>query len=223
MSSFLPTDPDYAPRLKRAFRRLEVLVLLGFLALGAFLYWQGRQYRLALHDIQRPVVVLRDIKFLPVHRADGALSWQFVAYWENAGITGARAAQSDVHYWTGPVTPGFSRMKPNDFLSEQFDLGPRETINRPYFSIPAEAMAAAKETPDYLIIWGGAIYHEARPGGGPHMTRFCYVVTGVGGDPANPAVPLDVRTNWCREGNCTDDDCLTQGYTMTPPATPSSG
>ena len=128
MSGFLPTDPDYAPRLRRAFRRLEVLVLLGLLALGAFLYWQGRQFRSALRDLQRPAIVLHDIKFLPVHPKDSALFWQFVTYWENTGITGARAVRTDMHYSTGPVTTGFTRTKSTDFAGRPFDLGPRDCL-----------------------------------------------------------------------------------------------
>ena len=180
---------------------------LGLAALGAFLYRQYRQYRLALHDIRRPFVVLRDVKSLPEHRADGELSWQFVAYWENAGIASARLVQTTVHYWTGPVTPGFSHSKPNDFTGQPYDLGPRETIGVPYFGMSAQAVAAARDTPGYLIIWGGALYHEAQPGGGPHITRFCYMVAGINGDPANPAAPLDLRKQLVRRGNCTDEGC----------------
>lgn len=218
MSEFLPADPppDPAKTIQRAFRRFQFVVLAALVAMGGFLAWQARQDHAVLRRLQRPIVVLRDFKFLPVERGDSGLSWQFVAYWENAGLGTARNVQTHVHYWTGPVSPGFTHMTPNDFTGQAFDLSPHETINEPDFMVPAPAMHGPKASPGEMLIWGQATYHEAQEGGRPHITHFCYAVTWVGGDPDNGKLPLDARTNWCEEGNCMDDECLAKGYSPTP-------
>lgn len=126
-----------------------------------------------------------------------------------------------MHYWTGPVSPDFTLMNPNSATTAPFDVGPRESIDLPAFNIPPEANDAARATPGYLIVWGSARDHGALPGGRPHITRFCYAVTWIGAAPGRPVSPLDVRTNWCAEGNCTDADCVARGYTN--PAAPVAG
>ena len=209
--------PDPIKPLRRSFRWFQVVILLALAAMAGFLWWQARQDRLALRSFQRPIVVLRDIRFLPVERGNSGLFWQFVAFWENTGLTTARNVQTHVHYWTGPVSPGFTHMTPNDFTGQYFDLGAHETINTPDFMVPAPAMVGAKASAGEMVIWGQATYHESIPPGRPHITHFCYAVTWIGGDPNNAALPLDVRTNWCEEGNCTDEACIAQGYTPAPP------
>jgi hypothetical protein len=187
--------PDPVPPLRRAFRRLQIIVLLMLAAMAGALAWQIRQDRATWRDTQRPIVVLRDLKFLPVPRADAAPVWQLVAIWENAGLSTARNVQTDMHYWTGPVSPGFTLMNPNSTTTAPFDVGPRESIDLPARNIPPEAIDAARATPGYLIVWGGARDHEALPGGRPHITRFCYAVTWIGAAPGRPVSSLDVRTH----------------------------
>jgi hypothetical protein len=220
MSDILLGDPppDPVKTLRRAFRRFQIMVLLALAAMAAFLAWEARQDRATLHSMQRPIVVLHDIKFLPVERGNSGLYWQFIADWQNTGLTTARNVQTHVHYWTGPVAPGFTHMTPNDFTGQYFDLSPHETINTPDFMAPAQAMLGPKASAGEMVIWGQATYHEGQAGGRPHITHFCYAVTWVGGDPNNAQLPLDVRTNHCEEGNCMDDECIATGYAPTPPS-----
>lgn len=218
MSETLVGDqpPDPVKTLQRAFRRFQIVVLLALLAMGGFLAWQARRDHAILHAMQRPIVVLRGIKFLPVEPGNRGLSWQFVAYWQNAGLTTARNVQTRIHYWTGPVNPGFTHTTPNDFTGPFFDLSPHETIDKPGFIVPALAMLRAKTVAGEMLIWGQATYHEARSGGRPHITHFCYAVTWIGGDPNNAQLPLDVHTARCDEGNCVDDECIAKGYRIMP-------
>jgi hypothetical protein len=207
-----PPDPAAElSRLRRQIRWLQVIVLLGFVGVAGALYWQTRQVGTSLADVERPFVTFKDGQFLPV-TGNGQPAWQFVGAWDNAGNTTAVDLQAQISYWTGAgLEPGFTKKNPSANPTGALTLGPRTTITVPDFTVPAQALVAAKQSPGFIAIWGVARYREAAPDRPTHTTRFCEYVTWIDGDPLHD-VRLAVRTNACREGNCTDEACVAQGY-----------
>jgi hypothetical protein len=214
------SDPaQLVRRLRRSLRWFQIVMLLAFAGLAGVVYWQNRSMEAALARTQRAFVVLKEAKFLPVWRGTNDLAWQFVAEWENAGNTNAEDMITRIDRWTGPgLVPGFTKTTMLSSDRPPFALGPRTTVKLPDFRLPSQAMVAAKQTQEFLVIWGSAAYRDAGPGGKRHVTRFCYEVTWIGGDPTNAGSTLDVRYDWCKEGNCTDEDCVRQGYTEKAPS-----
>ena len=96
-----------------------------------------------------------------------------------------------------------------DLLYSAFTIGQeRERSARVYDPVYDHGFAANFDGYD---IWGEARYREARGGRPLHITRFCNFVTWLRGDPSRDTA-LDIRYNACREGNCTDETCVAQGY-----------
>jgi hypothetical protein len=208
------TQPDPAEpvhRLRRQIRWLQVIVVLGFVGIAGALYWQAHVIGTDLAEARRPFVAFKDGQFLPV-TGTGQPAWQFVATWENAGNTTAVDLQTQISYWTGAgLEPGFTKKEASPSLTGSLTLGPRTTLTVPDFTLPAQSLLAAKQSPGFLAIWGVARYREPIAGRPVHTTRFCNYVTWIDGDPMHD-VRLAVRTNACREGNCTDEACFAQGY-----------
>jgi hypothetical protein len=206
--------PDLAEpleRLRRHIRWLQVIVAVGFVAIAGALYWQGHVVANSVADAQRPFVAFKDGQFLPV-TGNGQPAWQFVGLWDNDGNTNALDLQVQISLWTGAgLQPGFTKKDASSNPIGGLTLGPRTTLTVPDFTLPAEALAAAKHAPGYLAIWGVARYREEAPGRPAHVTRFCNYVTWVDGDPMHD-LRLAVRYNACREGNCTDAACVAEGY-----------
>jgi len=204
-----PADP--AQHLRRQMRWLQAIVLLGFAVIAGALYWQSRVIGNELDATERPFIAFKGAEFLPV-TGTGQPAWQFVGTWENAGNTNAVNLRAQVSVWTGPgLQEGFTKSEAAPNPIGPLTLGPRTSVTVPDFTLPAETLTAAKQTPGYVAFWGVARYDEARPDRPSHTTRFCYFITWVGGDPMRDG-RLDVRFNACRVGNCTDDSCLAQGY-----------
>lgn len=203
-----PASPVHS--LRRQIRWLQMIVLLGFAGIAGALYWQGRVVATSVADAQRPFVAFKDGQFLPV-TGTGQPAWQFVGLWDNDGNTNAVDLRVQVSVWTGAgLQPGFTKTASANPIGG-LTLGPRTTLTVPDFTLPAETLAAAKQSPGFLAIWGMAKYREEAPGRPEHTTRFCDYVTWIDGDPLHD-VRLGVRYNACREGNCTDSACVAQGF-----------
>jgi hypothetical protein len=197
--------------LRRQMRWLQVFVVVGFAGIGGALYWQARVIGEELADVQRPFVALKEGRFLPV-TGTGQPAWQFVAVWENGGNTSAIDLQVQVSVWTGPgLQAGFTKSDASPNPTGALTLGPHTTVTIPDFTLPADALLGAKQSPGFIAIWGVARYREARGERPSHTMRFCNFVTWLRGDPARDTA-LDIRYNACREGNCTDETCVAQGY-----------
>jgi hypothetical protein len=207
-------QPDLAKplqSLRRQMRWLQLIVVVGIAGIAGALYWQSRVISDDLADAQRPFVAFKEGRFLPV-TGTGQPAWQFVGVWENAGNTNAIDLRVQVSVWSGAgLQPGFTKTDASSNPIGPLTLGPRTAVTVPDFTLPAETLLGAKQSPGFVTIWGVARYHEARPGRPSHTTRFCNFVTWVGGDPTR-STALDVRYNACGEGNCTDEACVAQGY-----------
>jgi hypothetical protein len=204
-----PAEP--VRHLRRQMHWLQAIVLLGFAAIAGALYWQSRVIGDQLDATERPFIAFKQPEFLPVI-GTGQPAWQFVGTWENAGNTNAVNLRAQVSVWAGPgLQEGFTKSEAAPNPIGPLTLGPRTSVTVPDFTLPAETLVAAKQTPGYVAFWGVARYDEARPYRPSHTTRFCYFITWVGGDPMRDT-RLDVRFNACRVGNCTDESCLAQGY-----------
>lgn len=204
-----PAEPMH--RLRRQIRWLQVIVLLGFAGIAGALYWQNREIALSLADAQRPFVAFKDGQFLPV-TGSGQPAWQFVGLWENGGNTTAVDLRVQLSVWAGAgLQPGFTKTEASANPVGGLTLGPKTTLTVPDFTLPAETLVAAKQSPGFLAIWGVAKYQDATPGRPARTTRFCNYVTWIDGDPMHD-IRLGPRYNACREGNCTDAACVAQGY-----------
>jgi len=208
------TTPSQSLRLqslRRQVRWLQVIVVVGFAGIAGALYWQSRVIGDELAAAQRPFIAFKEGRFLPV-TGTGQPAWQFVGVWENAGNTGATDLRAQVSVWSGSgLQPGFTKSDGSANPIGPLTLGPRTSVTVPDFTLPAETLVAAKQSPGFLAIWGVARYRESRPDRPSHTTRFCNYVTWVSGDPIHNTA-LDIRYNACGEGNCTDEACVAQGY-----------
>jgi hypothetical protein len=206
-----PDTTDPVLPLRRQIRWLQVIVAVGALGIAGALYWQSQMIGDDLAEAQRPFVAFKEGRFLPV-TGTGQPAWQFVGIWENAGNTSAVDLRARVSVWSGPgLQPGFTKADSSPNPVGPLTLGPRTTVTVPDFTLPAETLVAARQSPGFITVWGVATYREARSGRPSHTTRFCNVVTWVGGDPMRNTA-LDIRYNACGEGNCTDAACVAQGY-----------
>ena len=223
-------------RIKRLFTQIRVWEALTFLAIALtaeIAYWQGSLTRQALESGQRAFVVLREAKFSPIigpavlpPAVPGTqtstnppvatqIGWQFIPVWENAGNTPAIELISRANLYS-PNTlllPGFTKA---DLVGDNINigvLGPKATTNFGHFLENKDAMIGMKNAPS-ATLWGWATYKDILPGTPMHITRFCYVIQWINGDPSDIKSDLDVRYQVCpREGNCTDQECKAQGYT----------
>ena len=208
-----PDDTKPLLRLRRQMRWLQVFVVVGFAGIGGALYWQARVIGEELADVQRPFVALKEGRFLPV-TGTGQPAWQFVAVWENGGNTSAIDLHAQVSVWTGPgLQAGFTKSDASPNPTGPLTLGPHTTVTIPDFTLPAMTHCAALNLiSGFIAIWGVA--RRAGGAGGVGLSpamRFCNFVTWLRGDPARDTA-LDIRYNACREGNCTDETCVAQGY-----------
>jgi hypothetical protein len=90
---------------------------------------------------------------------------------------------------------------------------PKATTNFGHFVEDKTIMSSVKANSNATTIWGWATYKDILPDTPRHITRFCYLVQWINGDPADAKSDLDVRYAVCpREGNCTDEQCKAQGY-----------
>ena len=88
--------------------------------------------------------------------------------------------------------------------------GPQGVItSTPPTTVSADAVKDIQAHRMTLTLWGSARYNDVFRGTKPHVSKYCFNVTGFYGDllPPNPIVPITVN---CKTHNCHDDECAAE-------------
>jgi hypothetical protein len=158
---------------------------------------------------QRAYVFINDIDLI---YGDDATSkfWQAIPRWENAGNTATFEMTSHINYYNLPsdLPTRFSRC---DFDSEhvRLILSGKDKSNVSFMRIVPTAVSAFKSGDSksrHMKFWGWAKYKDAIDYQN-HITRFCWNIESIGGDPGDPNANLRMTHSLCSEGNCTDKEC----------------
>jgi hypothetical protein len=201
------------------------IIILVVMTFQAYASWQS------VVGVQRAFVSLRSIE---VSADPGTTTlpngnivhyWLVQPYWENTGNTPTRNLRTYMSPFIptqlshtplrGTVTritetdPDISFDVPHDgSVWRNTFLAPRHLEG--FQGIHTEAQVLqdifGKQDTTYRI-WGVALYDDIFPFTSQHMTRFCYKITAVRGNPMDVASKIELAYEQCLRGNCTDDDC----------------
>jgi hypothetical protein len=172
----------------------------------------------ALISVQRAFVVPAGLKWDPIGDAQiKKVKWNIYATWQNSGNTPTRNLRT-------LVVKAFSIgiLNFDDPLGSNFDipedasdkvipsfLGPKATMDGGPVEIGGEDLARVQQNGVPLVIGGVARYDGILWGDKPHVTKFCFFVTEVRGDPLRLDY-LTTASRICKTNNCADDECDTQ-------------
>jgi hypothetical protein len=185
------------------------LLLVGVGVFQVFLLWRTlaairRQADLmenSLVAVQRAFVCCKGVE-ISSRMADG---WNLGIRWENSGTTPTKGLEMHVNWasMNKPIPNGY------DFTDSRphvpFVLGPKDTTWCGPLKIPVQDLVGVQQGTHHVYVWGSATYMDVFPGTPKHITKFCWKITGVVGDPATQNAILHYAAH--HEHNCADDDC----------------
>jgi hypothetical protein len=104
--------------------------------------------------------------------------------------------------------PGFSRC---DVASQPpsvpIVLGPKQPSTVSFLSTPGEEFVKFQNgTTKKFYLWGRSTYYDSFSAK-RRITRFCFDIEKIIGNPMDPMGKLDLLHGLCTESNCTDEDC----------------
>jgi hypothetical protein len=155
---------------------------------------------------QRAFVFINRIELTPYKQGD-TVSWTLIPIWENSGNTPPVEGHMYVNWLPVPQPAGFSKCQIGSSVQPLISIAPHGTTNVASVSFPAIALNNFKngQRPK-LNIWGWFKYKDVIVGD-THITRFCWDITRVIGNPDDVSNPVSLLHSLCEEGNCFDDDC----------------
>lgn len=164
----------------------------------------------------RPYVFLQDISL-----AGDGKKWDFIPQWVNGGNITTKDMKMRINFVgldAAPgVNPGFSRCDVISQPSSPIVLGPKQVSSVTFFSAPGETLLAfQKGTTKKLYLWGRATYNDGFTSK-QRITRFCFDIDNILGNPTDSNANLRVLHTLCAEGNCTDDECDKEDNSLPPP------
>jgi len=186
---------------------IAMVVLTFFLA--KYAKEQGDIARDTLLSNQRAYVFINNIDM--VYGDDAATKfWQVIPRWENAGNTATYQMSSRINYYSLPtdLPTGFSRC---DFDAQEtrFVLSSKEKSNVSFMRIDPTTLQNFKiagSAVRHMKFWGWTKYQDT-VAYQDHITRFCWNIESIGGNPSDPNANLRMTHSLCKEGNCTDKEC----------------
>jgi hypothetical protein len=157
---------------------------------------------------QRAFVFINRAELTPFKEGE-ATWWAFSPIWENSGNT----PPVDGHMYVNQLPelqalrPGFSKCQIGDSVQPLISVAPHGTTNVSALNLNGSALTLFKNGQrNKFYIWGWFTYKDTIVNE-PHMTRFCWDVKRVIGNPDNIENSLKLIHMLCNEGNCFDDDC----------------
>jgi len=157
---------------------------------------------------QRAFVFINRAELTPFKEGETAW-WAFSPIWENSGNT----PPVDGHMYVNQLPelqalrPGFSKCQIGDSVQPLISVAPHGTTNVAALNMSGYALRLFKTGQrNKLYIWGWFTYRDTIVNE-PHMTRFCWDVKRVIGNPDNTDNSVNLLHMLCDEGNCFDDDC----------------
>lgn len=154
----------------------------------------------------RPYVFLQDISIV----GDGQ-KWNLIPQWVNGGNITTKDMKMRINLAgldAAPgVKPGFSRCDAIPQPSAPIVLGPKQVSSVTFLTTPSEPfLGFQRGTIKKLYLWGRATYYDGftiRP----RITRFCFDIISILGNPTDSNANLRMLHTLCTESNCTDDEC----------------
>jgi hypothetical protein len=187
---------------------------------------QARLTREAFVADKRAFVFAKGI--VGIYEADpvsGHFNWRVAPVWENSGDTPTRDLRIYTDGWfsNAPIPADFNfntitpPVQPANGL-----LGPKVSNNGgQYPHFPHQAALTPQDILDvqtgrkFFYVWRWARYRDILPDTPEHITRFCWRVLFTGSPFAfNPLVNANgvtVSNHYENRGNCTDEECRSQG------------
>jgi hypothetical protein len=168
----------------------------------------------------RPYVFLQDVSLI----GDGK-DWFLIPQWVNGGNITTRDMKMRVNLVglseAPGVNPGFTRCDVRSQPSAPIVLGPKQVSTVAFLSTPSGTFSDFQVgSTKKLYLWGRATYHDDLSKG-QRITRFCFDIEKVSGNPLDPDANLRLLHSLCPEGNCTDEDCDKEDASLPPPVCPA--
>jgi hypothetical protein len=146
--------------------------------------------------------------------------WEFSVPFENSGDTPTRGAS--IHTEIYPSR----RSLPDDFgfrdatkvTRQLIVVGPKAKMGTGHVTATPAKIKAVHDRKGHLYIYGWCRYRDIfqSPKDIPHITKFCYELDSVGGDPFSALGEHNTFWVSCPHHNCTDDECKNEEYPSPP-------
>ncbi len=171
----------------------------------------------ALRSVQRAFVTFSPsldtiIRITP--QTNRANYWDFTIPMENSGVTPTKGMTGRANIWTGhdKIPDDFTFPDTGNSPPQLLVLGPKGKTDLGPIGVTPDIIEALESVPKggswHLYFYGWAKYRDIFEGTPEHVTKFCYELTSVAGDPWMPKKP-DLYTYFvaCPRHNCTDEEC----------------
>ena len=159
----------------------------------------------------RAYVFLRDIALTGIAVGNG-VDWAVIPQWVNGGNTTTKEMKmrTALLAYDNPAIylRGFTRCDPNPKSpTVPVVLGPKQTSTTMFYEAPSTPFKGFQDgTFKKLYMFGWARYFD-QFSDKQRVTRFCFDIQRVVGNPADANSNLQLLHGLCTEGNCTDNEC----------------
>ena len=198
-------QPYYGWSLRRTtpYQRVNMLIMAVICFVTAiYAIFAGLQWvilRETAQSTQRASVFLKDIDVIKVHgrKTKEVIAWNFIFKWENNGNTPAKNMVSYVSFVVreDPLPEDFKFSESGEKKYIPIDLGPHALITTAPLSVPIEKITAVRKNSMHLYLYGWVKYRDIMKNTPDHITRFCYEVMEIYGDPTDPNTKAEAALN----------------------------
>jgi len=161
----------------------------------------------SLIAVQRAFIFFRGMDTTGMINASSnkVIEWHVQLQWENSGTTPSKDLEMLINWQFGdkPIPIGFDF--PNHAPEVPYVLGPKATVFCGPVKIPVAVLLGIQQGTVHAYIWGTARYRDVFKGTPQHVTKFCWKITGVLGDPTTQNMTFTWAAH--EEHNCADEDC----------------
>lgn len=154
---------------------------------------------------------------LPPTVLDVKAMWAVRPIWINDGNTPTNNLKIYLHPFVDvpmgqndPIDPAVSFNAPPESTWRKTFLAPHHKEGFNSININGPTLKNIPDGIKTFYVWGVAKYDDVFPFTETHMTRFCYKIMSVHGDPLDAASDLSLEVQQCQTGNCTDSECEKQ-------------
>jgi hypothetical protein len=198
-------------------------VILVFIT-GFYTYYAARQRdamlesnrinRDALESVQRAFVNFSpniSVALVTDKRGTKVIGWQFSIPMENSGNTTTREMFNHVNVklLDGELPKDFNYPDLGSQTPTPIVLGPKQSIASIPLLVKSESIKAVQGRTKHLYFYGWTRYRDVFQNTKPHITKFCYELTQVGGDDPTLVKIKGFYAGFslCPHHNCTDEEC----------------
>jgi len=204
-SRFIYHQPYYGWSLRRTtpYQRFNmVLMLLICCVTAIYAIFAGLQWfilRETAQNTQRASVFLKDLDAIKVFGVEPkkVIAWDFIFKWENSGNTPAKNMVSYVTFVVrkDPLPEDFKFSDSGGKKYTPIDLGPHAIITTAPLSVSIDNITAVRDHSMHLYFYGWVKYRDILKNTPDHITRFCYEVMEIYGDPTDPNTKAEAALN----------------------------